>query len=151
MVLIAGICPGPVHGTDRAGIPAARIALGTLPAGNHAPMNISNIAMWFGRDGYSGGNPYSNNSGIAFPEERHRPSIATGWCGRGVLDDDAHAIGVGGSTYAQGCQPGPILPSGVAADPDDPAVRTHRVRRVYATADLRQETLVGHVAECRRV
>jgi len=109
--------------------------------GNHALININNMSMWFKDDGYSAGNPYTDNSGVTYPRSTDQVIYRDGlvWGGR-VLDGDPQELRVGGSTYAQGTVPGRIIEKGVAMDENDPAVRIYRVRRDYKTADLRLET-----------
>ena len=109
--------------------------------GAHALININNMSMWFKRDGYSAGNPYTDNSGTTYPRSTDQVIYRDGlvWGGR-VLDGDPQELRVGGSTYAQGTVPGRIISKGVADDRDNESVRIYRVRRDYKTADLRQET-----------
>ena len=109
--------------------------------GNHALININNMSMWFKRDGYSAGNPYTDNSGVTYPRSTEQVIYRDGlvWGGK-VMDGDPQVLRVGGSTYSQGTVPGRIIVKGVAADRDDPTTRIYRVRRDYRTADLRMET-----------
>ncbi len=109
--------------------------------GAKALMNINNISMWFKRDGYSGGNPATDNAGTAYPRSTDNVIYRDGlvWGGK-VRDGKDQILRVGGSTYAQGCVPGRIVSKGVADDRNDPRVRIYRVRRDFRTADLRLET-----------
>ncbi|MBI2503344.1 MAG: T9SS type A sorting domain-containing protein [Candidatus Latescibacteria bacterium] len=116
---------------------AAKIAQGAA-FGERALININNISMWFRRDGYSGGNPYNDNSGITYPRSTDQIIFRDGliWGGR-VLDGDPQELRVGGQTYEIGTVPGRIVSKGVAESADDPSVRIFRIRRDYRTADLR--------------
>ncbi|MFA6110997.1 MAG: T9SS type A sorting domain-containing protein [Candidatus Latescibacterota bacterium] len=109
--------------------------------GDKALININNMSMWFKRDGYTAGNPYTDNSGLSFPRSTDYAIYRDGlvWGGK-VMDGKEQILRVGGSTYAQGCVPGRIISQGVADDQNDPRVRIYRVRRDWQTADLRLET-----------
>ena len=109
--------------------------------GNHALININNMSMWFKDDGYSAGNPYTDNSGVTYPRGTDQVIYRDGlvWGGK-VIDGDEPLLRVGGSTYSQGTVPGRITSKGVAAPRDDATTRIYRIRRDYKTADLRQET-----------
>ncbi|MBT4498010.1 MAG: cadherin-like domain-containing protein, partial [Gemmatimonadetes bacterium] len=112
----------------------------TVGLGDRALMNVNNISLWFKSDGYSGGNPSTDNSGITFPPLTGQVIYRDGviWGGR-VLDGGSQEIRVGGQNYTAGTVPGAILSPGVAEDPFDPSVRIYRVRPDYQTADLRRE------------
>jgi len=109
--------------------------------GDKALININNLSMWFKRDGESGGNPYTDGSGVTYPRSTDQVVYRDGlvWGGR-VVDGKDQIVRVGGSTYSQGTVPGRIVSKGVSADRDDPLVRIYRIRRDYKTADLRLET-----------
>ena len=117
--------------------PAAK-PLQEAVAGERSLLNINNISLWFRRDGWSGRNPRTNNSGVTFPRSTGQVVFQDGlvWGGR-VLDGGSQRVRVGGQTFSAGTVPGRILSKGVAEDPADPGVRIYRVRRDYAGADLR--------------
>ena len=130
---------GPAESRDlQSSSRAAKIAQEVGFEGTRALLNINNMSMWFKRDGYSAGNPYTDNSGVTFPRSTDQVIYRDGlvWGGR-VLDGDPQELRVGGSTYNQGTVPGRIIEKGVAMDRDDPRVRIYRVRHDYRTADLR--------------
>lgn len=106
--------------------------------GERALININNMSMWFRRDGYSAGNPFTDNSGVTYPRSTDKAIYRDGliWGGR-VLDADPQELRVGGQTYEIGTAPGRIISKGVAESIDDPSVRIYRIRRDYRTADLR--------------
>jgi hypothetical protein len=112
----------------------------TVGLGDKALMNVNNISLWFKSDGYSGGNPSTDNSGITFPPLTGQVIYRDGviWGGH-VLDGGSQEIRVGGQNYTAGTVPGAILSPGVAEDPFDSSVRIYRVRPDYQTADLRRE------------
>ena len=116
---------------------AAKIAQGAA-FGERALININNMSMWFRRDGYSAGNPFTDNSGVTYPRSTDKAIYRDGliWGGR-VSDADPQELRVGGQTYAIGSVPGRIISKGVAESIDDPSVRIYRIRRDYRTADLR--------------
>lgn len=105
--------------------------------GERALININNMSMWFRRDGYSAGNPYTDNSGVTYPRSTDQVIYRDGliWGGR-VLDGNSQEVRVGGQAYEIGTVPGRIVSKGVAEE-DGPGVRVYRIRRDYRTADLR--------------
>ena len=104
-------------------------------------VNVNNLAMWIRADGWSARNPATGGSGVLFP--RGNPSgviFADGlvWSGL-VQDGQLPILRAGGQTYAIGTVPGRIISKGVAEDPNADNVRIWRVRRDFATADLKQD------------
>lgn len=132
-----GLLCGAAEGREAQPSRAAKIAQDAA-SGERALININNVSHWFRRDGYSAGNPYTDNSGVAYPRSTDKIIYRDGliWGGR-VTDADPQELRVGGQTYAIGTVPGRIVSKGVAESPDDPSVRIFRVRRDYRTADLR--------------
>ncbi len=142
VALAAGVLAGPAdaRGPQTFRARTAKIAQ-DIAFGDKALVNINNMSMWFKRDGYTAGNPYTDNSGLSYPRSTDNAIYRDGlvWGGR-VIDGKDQMLRVGGSTYAQGCVPGRIISKGVADDAADPRVRIYRVRRDWKTADLRLET-----------
>ena len=103
-------------------------------------ININNLAGWIRNDGWSARIPSSGNSGVFFPRGTGGAIFQDGivWGGN-VNDGGSQVLRVGGQTYAIGTIGGRIISQGVAADPGDPDVRIYRIRRDYATADLKQD------------
>ena len=99
-------------------------------------LNINNMAMWILSDGESAHNPISGSAGVTFPRSTDQVIFQDGliWGGR-VIDGNPQELRVGGQTYAVGTVPGVIESRGVAQDRD--TARLYRIRRDYATADLR--------------
>ena len=136
MLVLAAASAGARSGEGYPG-PAAK-PLQEAVLGERSLLNINNISLWFRRDGWSGRNPRTNNSGVTFPRSTGQVVFQDGlvWGGR-VLDGGSQSVRVGGQTFSAGTVPGRILSRGVAEDPADPGVRIYRVRRDYAAADLR--------------
>ncbi len=135
LVLAAGMVAAASGGGRRH--PAAK-PLQEAVLGERSLLNINNISIWFRRDGWSGRNPQTNNSGVTFPRSTGQVVYQDGlvWGGR-VLDGGSQMVRVGGQTFSAGTVPGRILSRGVAENPADPSVRIYRVRRDYGRADLR--------------
>lgn len=120
-----------------------RLAKVAAEATNQTLVNIGQVASWIYSDGKSANQP-DGNSGLYFP----RGNIIAAaifqdglvWGGK-VNDGSDPAIRVGGQTFSIGTVPGAILSPGVAEDVNDVVNvdRVWRVRRDYATADLRQD------------
>ena len=98
-------------------------------------LNINNMAMWIKSDGESAHNP-TGDAGVTFPRSTDQVIFQDGliWGGR-VIDGNPQELRVGGQTYSIGTVPGVIESKGVAQDRD--TARLYRIRRDYATADLR--------------
>ena len=103
-------------------------------------ININNVAGWIRNDGWSARNPSTGNSGVYFPRGTTTAIFQDGivWGGN-VNDGGTQVLRVGGQTYSIGTVGGKILSKGVPADPNGDDVRIYRIRRDYATADLRQD------------
>jgi len=142
LLLAAGVLAAPAVAREPVTFRArsAKIAQ-DLIFGGKGLIDINNMSMWFKRDGYSAGNPYTDGSGVTYPRSTDQVIYRDGlvWGGK-VFDGKDQILRVGGSTYAQGCVPGRIVSKGVPADRNDAAVRVYRIRKDYRTADLRLET-----------
>ena len=148
--LLAGLSVNSTEAREQGSARAAKLAQSEI-SGERALLNINNMAMWIRSDGWSAGNPFTDASGVTFPRSTDQVIYRDGpvWGGR-VLDGDEQELRVGGSTYAVGTVPGAILSRGVAENEDDPSVRIYRIRRDWATADLRldaSETLNKGLSE----
>ena len=99
-------------------------------------LNINNMAMWIESSGKSAHNPTTGSAGVTFPRSTDQVIFQDGliWGGR-VIDGNPQELRVGGQTYSIGTVPGVIESRGVAQDRD--TARLYRIRRDYATADLR--------------
>lgn len=109
---------------------------------NATLLNINRISSWYESNGKQEQNPFTGNSGLSYPRGTDYVIFSAGlmWGGQ---SDDGIATGprVSGQSYNSGTQPGALLGmrTGVSEDPSDAGVRIWRIRRDYATADLRQD------------
>ncbi|MCI0694699.1 hypothetical protein L0337_22175 [candidate division KSB1 bacterium] len=126
--------------------PAQRLAKTTADSTtNRTLVNIGNVAMWIVSDGRSATNPTTNAPGLYFPRGTN-PLVATIfqdgfiWGGQ-VNDGNARRVRVGGQDFNIGTVPGAIISRGVAENANDGRMvdRVWRVRRDFATANLRQD------------
>ncbi|MCG3120464.1 MAG: hypothetical protein ALAOOOJD_03192 [bacterium] len=124
----------------------AKLAKATAgPTTNRTLVNIGNVAMWIQSNATSATNPTITGPGLYFPRGTN-PLVATIfqdgflWGGR-VNDGGQQLIRVGGQEFSAGTNPGAILSRGVMEDLNDRVNvdRVWRVRRDFATADLRQD------------
>lgn len=114
----------------------------------YTKININNISTWIKNDGETDINQ-NGNSGLVFPKGSNKPAFfQSGFLWGGAVDGQFR---VGGSVYRQGTVPGRILPSGVAANPNDPDVRIYRVRRDYVDGDLSAELADGDGASIEAI
>jgi hypothetical protein len=118
-------------------IPSSRMTSG-VPAATL--MNINNLSMWVQDNGLMSRNPFTGSSGVTYPRATATCIFADGllWGGR-VYDGGPETLRVNGQVYQPGTVPGRIVSAGIPEDPNDPTVRIYRVRRDWATADLRQD------------
>lgn len=108
--------------------------LGT-PSTTH--FDINNISTRISNDGTCDNNSNSNLEGLVYPKGTGKTAIFySGFVWGGTVNGQ---IRVGGSVYRSGLQPGKIIQKGTAQNPQDPLVRIFRVRKDFATADLKSE------------
>jgi len=111
-------------------------------------LNINKISAWYESNGECERNPADGNSGFTYPRGTATAIYASGlvWGGK-VTDGKTPIIRAGGSDYNRGVQPGAILGTrtGKYEDASDSTVRIWRIRRDYATADLRQDAAESKV------
>ncbi|MCW8849708.1 MAG: T9SS type A sorting domain-containing protein [Melioribacteraceae bacterium] len=106
--------------------------------------NINNISTWIYNNGDADIRP-DGNSGFEYPKGSRKAAIfESGFVWGGKVNGK---ILVGGSTFTSGLQPGKILGSGLAEDPNSETVRVFRVRPDYQTADLSAEVNDGEGTE----
>ena len=128
---------GTVQAREERGAPAAKLAQDDVEVSTErTQLNINNMAMWIQSDGWSARDPLSGNSGVTYPRSTDQVIFQDGiiWGGR-VKDGNDQELRVGGQTYEIGTVPGIIESKGVAQDRD--TARLYRIRRDWATADLR--------------
>ena len=122
------------------GITGTRFTPAGTPAGTL--LNINRIAAWYESNGEMERDPVTGSAGLTYPRSTTNAIYCSGlvWGGK-VNDGKTPVIRVGGSDYNRGVQPGRILGmrTGQYEDPNDPNVRIWRIRRDYATADLRAD------------
>ncbi|MAT39911.1 MAG: hypothetical protein CL946_09945 [Ectothiorhodospiraceae bacterium] len=95
-------------------------------------ISINNCLMWIRTDGMTAHNPQTDGSGFEWPKNTAQNVIFTdGIIWGGLVESE---IRVGGATYRYGLQNGKILPSGEAADIDDPRYRLYKIRKVDTVA-----------------
>ncbi len=118
----------------------AREGASILGSPHSALMNINGVSMWATDNGMMERRPDNFTAGVTFPRGTATVVNAAGflWCGK-VLDGTAPVIRAGGQTYNSGTVPGRIIRPGVTDNPSNPAVRMYRIRRDWATADLRRD------------
>ncbi|HHL71223.1 MAG TPA: hypothetical protein ENJ29_01825, partial [Bacteroidetes bacterium] len=108
---------------------------------NKTLVNVGQVAMWVRANGETAREP-GGDSGLFFPRGSTPTTaaiFADGFIYGGKVNDGiSPAIRVGGSTYSPGMVPGAIVQKGVGEDRAE-ADRIWRVRRDYATANLRQD------------
>ena len=138
MIAAAGLAIGPAEARDPFyGRAAKALQEDAVKVSTEWTMlNINNMAMWIQSNGASAHHPITSGAGVTFPRSTDQVIYQDGliWGGR-VLDGNPQELRVGGQTYAIGTVPGVIESKGVAQDRD--TARLYRIRRDYATADLR--------------
>lgn len=120
------------------------LAKGTAYNTKYAVLNINNLSTFHRSDGLSNHSPASDN-GLYYPRFTSWAIYQDGmmWGARPYQDaaktkpaGQAQPIRVGGANYLTGTQPGRIIGTGataVADDPNNPLVRSYRIRRDYYT------------------
>lgn len=87
-----------------------------------------NVRMYVANNGFMSYNPSATGNGFLWPKDSGKCVIyQDGLLYGGLIGDSLH---VGGSTYLSSFQAGPILPSGLAADPSEPRFRVYKVRKI---------------------
>lgn len=120
------------------------LAKGTAYNTRYAVLNINNLSTFHRSDGLSNHSPASDN-GLYYPRFTSWAIYQDGmmWGAKPYQDaaktkpaGQAQPIRVGGANYVTGTQPGRIIGTGataVADDPNNPLVRSYRIRRDYYT------------------
>ena len=104
-------------------------------------LNINKMSSWYNANGEQERNPSSGNSGLSYPRGTDYVIYASGLMMGGIATDGIGGARVTGFSYNKGFQPGAILGNrtGVIEPPADVDVRSWRIRKDYATANLRQD------------
>ena len=93
-------------------------------------IDVNNIRMWLNNNGNMSYNERMSGNGFEWPKNSGKTLVfEDGLIFGGMVDGNLH---VGGSTYRQGLQAGPILSGGQASDPNDPRNRVYKIRLVSA-------------------
>ena len=116
----------------------------TLSKANGSPtaslININKMSAWYDADGQHERVPATGNSGLTYPRGTSTVIYASSLMLGGVATDGiSGAQRVTGFSYNKGFQSGQILGNGVVESPSAANNRLWRIRRDYATADLRQD------------
>ncbi len=107
-----------------------------------ALINVNRAAAWYSANGEEERQPFDGSSGLTFPRGTSTAVYCAGIVYGAVYDDGAaQSLRLNGTTYRPGFKPGAILGlmTGQTEDPQAPDVRLWRVRKDYATADLRRD------------
>ena len=105
-------------------------------------MNINKMSSWYNADGEHERNPATGNSGLSYPRGTSYVIYCSGLMMGGISTDGIQSNQrVTGFSYNKGFQNGAILGTrtGVIESTGDLNVRIWRIRKDYATADLRQD------------
>lgn len=103
-------------------------------------LNINKLTMWASDDGLMEQNPISQTAGVSFPRGVGNVVNRGGflWGGK-VYDGNSQQVRVGGQSSKSGTLPGRIVVPGIAENPGNSDVRIYRIRRDWASADLKEE------------
>ncbi len=102
-------------------------------------LNINNISTVLRNDGTADIDPAQQNSGLVFPKGSRKTAMYSSGLLWGARIAGDPQVRVGGSGHRSGLQPGRVISTGVAEDPNLEHVRIYRVRPNYKTADLSAE------------
>jgi hypothetical protein len=120
----------------------AQIRPAAAPAGEPTaiPMTINRLTMWASSDGVIGYSPLRQGPGVVYPRGSSTVATREGilWGGY-VRDGGEELLRIGGQAVGTGTVPGRIVRPGVYENPVNADVRIFRVRRDWATADLRAD------------
>lgn len=103
-------------------------------------LNVNNISMWAYNNGMMERRVEDGAAGATFPAGSTTVTYGAGLVWGGVVNEGTTGeLRVGGQTLNAGTVPGRIVRPGVAEHPDNADVRIYRIRRAWATADLRRD------------
>jgi len=122
------------------GLPAAAEAKAGLPS--QTLININRISAWYSSDAVQEMNQSIGGAGLIYPRGTATAVYSSGLLWGGKFHDGLETVlRVNGTVYNTGMKPGAILGirTGISEDPSGPNVRIWRIRRDFATADLRQD------------
>lgn len=122
--------------------------------------NLSNWSYWMKKDGYSGNNPLTQNSGGTYPRGTAQCIYQDGFIWGGVVTQSHWSqpegvFRVGGQTYRIGTAAGPITQAGTTTTPpvgSDPGqYHIWRVRRDFRSLAVGQPTVIQDAAELNNI
>jgi len=93
---------------------------------------VNRISMFFGNDGLSSHDNYSDGSGLFWPDDSLSAVYTDGLVWGGIVNGE---IRVNGSTYRTGLKPGVILSSGKAGDPSDITFNIWKLQKDFKNID----------------
>ncbi len=103
-------------------------------------LNVNNLTMWVYNNGMLERRVDDAKAGVTFPAGTATVVYGSGLLWGGVVRDGGTRLRrVGGQSLVAGTVPGRIVTPGLAEHPDNADVRVFRVRRAWATADLRRD------------
>jgi hypothetical protein len=144
MFAIALLLAGDVFAADQSrGLVGRRPSLYKADGTPNATLlNINNFSVWYNSSGEQERNPSTGNAGATYPRGTSTCIYSAGliWGGR-VNDGKSPVIRVNGQSYSNGTAAGAITDpkNSIYELGSSPDVRIWRIRRDYATADLRQD------------
>ncbi|MDH4071346.1 MAG: hypothetical protein OEV30_13095, partial [Ignavibacteria bacterium] len=146
-LIVALIVAGDVgflEAIDSGGPKIAPVSRGTGSAGLpiRTKMNVNSISSWYDADGTEEINSSTGNSGLTYPQGTAGAIFTAGLMWTGEFNDgQTPIIRTNGHSYNTGLARGAILGTrtGLVEDPAADDVRIWRVRRGYASADLRRD------------
>lgn len=124
-------------------------------------LNINNVSAWVRRDGWSGRNPVTGNSGTVYPRGTVSLVFQDGIVWGGIVHDirDTSQVRwrVGGQTYLVGTVPGWIVTPGdsvnppIPIDPNHPRARIYKIRNDWQTLAPGDADIIMEAAEFNNV
>jgi hypothetical protein len=105
-------------------------------------MNVNEMSGWYSNTGEQERNPRTQAAGLIYPHGTSTAVYMSGLMWGGIVHDGiTPALRVNGYEYNSGTKPGIILGlrTGITEDPASPDARIWRVRRDFATADLKRD------------
>src|ERR1051326_4862628 len=142
-IALAALLLMPVAGSNGSEKPSAakpQRSLSASGAPQSSLMNINDISMWANSNGQMERSPQTLSAGVVYPPGTASAVYQGGFLWTGfVHDQSAPILRTGGQTATSGTIPGRIVRPGVSENPHNADVRIYRIRRDWATADLRRD------------
>jgi hypothetical protein len=94
---------------------------------NYDFVSVNRMLMWIANNGATSHDPSTDGAGLEWPRGSGKyPVFQEGLVFGGLMEGD---VRIGGSTYRQGWQAGPIRADGSASDPGSPSSRIFKAHR----------------------